>query len=76
MNSPAKEKAGSPARLSRSNDDIARLVAQLRAVNTAAPSAWTKHGWWILRHFLESGSERHVRALEQHLDGMRSRMAA
>jgi hypothetical protein len=57
MNAPPKEKAESPARLSRSNDDeVARLVPQLRAANTAAPSAWTKHGWWILRNLLESGS--------------------
>lgn len=75
MTGPPNEKGGLNPRLPRSNERAVKLAAQLRAVNTITPFL-AKRGWFMLDRFLETGSERHLRALDQYLDGIRDQMEA
>ena len=56
-------------------NDAVSLIAQLKRVNTSVPSAWARHGWWIVENYQRSGRPNDLEALSRHLSGIRFRLS-
>jgi hypothetical protein len=54
----------------------ADLIAELKHVNSSVPSAWARHGWWIVEKYQRFGRPGDLEALSRHLSGIRSRLGS
>jgi hypothetical protein len=74
MNSPPKEEGriGDAARLETACTTT--LIKQLREINDSVQRVWTTEGWRLLLQYQQTGSEKHLRAFEAHILGIRQRM--
>jgi hypothetical protein len=56
--------------------DAASLIAELKQVNNSVPSAWARHGWWMVENYQRFGRPGDLEALSRHLSGIRSRFGS
>lgn len=52
------------------------LIAELKQVNNSVPSAWARHGWWIVENYQRSGRLNDLEALSRHLTSIRTRLGS
>jgi hypothetical protein len=75
MKSPPKEEGRTEdaARLETTCTPI--LAQQLEEINSIVPKVWTDEGWRLLTQYQQTGSPRHLEALNRHVKGIRARLA-
>jgi hypothetical protein len=52
----------------------ANLITELKQVNNSLPSAWARHGWWIVENYQRFRRPSDLEALSRHLCGIRARL--
>ena len=75
---PPKEEGGADdaARSDKPTSSVVNLIAELKQVNNSVPSAWARHGWWIVENYQRFGRPGDLEALSRHLSGIRSRFGS
>ena len=72
---PPTETGGSDNPAHLNSVTAARILEQLRKINSAAPTVWVNEGWRLFDEYQNSGSLKHLSAFCRHVAGIHSRMA-